>query len=66
MIEHKLKELMAIVDRVIVSTTARSSPTGKPAEVVKEPARHRGLPGDASMPLLEVKNLACATTRRRS
>jgi branched-chain amino acid transport system ATP-binding protein len=37
MIEHKLKELMAIVDRVIVVDYGEIIADGTPAEVVKNP-----------------------------
>ena len=37
MIEHKLKELMAIVDRVIVIDYGELIADGPPAEVVKNP-----------------------------
>jgi branched-chain amino acid transport system ATP-binding protein len=37
MIEHKLKELMSIVDRVIVIDYGEIIADGKPAEVVKNP-----------------------------
>jgi branched-chain amino acid transport system ATP-binding protein len=37
MIEHKLKELMSIVDRVIVVDHGEVIADGKPAEVVNEP-----------------------------
>ena len=37
MIEHKLKELMSIVDRVIVVDYGEIIADGKPDEVVKNP-----------------------------
>jgi branched-chain amino acid transport system ATP-binding protein len=37
MIEHKLKELMSIVDRVIVIDYGEIIADGKPEEVVKNP-----------------------------
>ena len=37
MIEHKLKELMAIVDRVIVVDYGEIIADGTPAQVVKNP-----------------------------
>ena len=37
MIEHKLKELMSIVDRVIVVDYGQIIADGSPAEVVKNP-----------------------------
>jgi branched-chain amino acid transport system ATP-binding protein len=37
MIEHKLKELMSIVDRVIVVDYGEIIADGKPEEVVKNP-----------------------------
>ena len=37
MIEHKLKELMSIVDRVIVVDYGEIIADGPPAEVVKNP-----------------------------
>ena len=65
MIEHKLKELMSIVDRVIVIDYGEVIADGAPAEVVKNPKVIEATLG-TSMPLLEVRNCACATTRRRS
>ena len=56
MIEHKLKELMSIVDRVIVIDYGEIIADGAPAEVVKNPKVSKPIWG-ASMPLLEVKNL---------
>ena len=43
MIEHKLKELMSIVDRVIVVDYGEIIADGTPAEVVKNPKVDRSL-----------------------
>ena len=67
MIEHKLKELMSIVDRVIVVDYGEIIADGKPADVVKNPKRHRGVLSEAdACRCLRCATSRCATTRRRS
>ena len=56
MIEHKLKELMSIADRVIVVDYGEIIADGPPAEVVKNPKSHRGLP----------RNRTCRCLRSRT
>ena len=67
LVEHHMKMVMGISDKVVVIDFGEKIAEGPPADVRARPARHRGLPGGAGVteaPLLQVRRRPCRRTAR--